>query len=257
MTPGTRPVVPNTPHAGLFNITLTSKIGNTTETPSSFIISPTYAYIASPQDPSRYLAASNLLVTDQNGNFSTTITSHSLLGAKCLVVFLLARDATGIGFVNNLSSIALTDSTILLSTTDSIGTVAKDQTVTATLHLTNNSTKITEVITVNLFIQGNGKLPQTVGTKTGLSIPPGESRTVTLTFPAPSTVGSYTLTFSSPEYGGPLTSQTLQVTILKQPPNLDSSRDRSSRCDNHPRLLLSKKATRDSRDGRKNKTREF
>jgi len=215
MTPGTSPVVPNRPHAGLFNITLTRKIGNTTETPSSFIISPTYAYVSSSLVPSRYLAASNLIVTDQNGNFSTTITSHSLLGAKNLVVFLLARDATGIGLVNNLSSIALKDSTILLSTTDSIGTVAKDQTVTATLHLTNNSTKITEVITVNLFIQGNGKLPQTVGTKTGLSIPPGESRTVTLTFPAPSTVGSYTLTFSSPEYGGPLTSQTLQVTILQ------------------------------------------
>ena len=212
MTPGTSPVVPNRPHAGLFNITLTSKIGNTTETPSSFIISPTYAYVSSSLVPSRYLAASNLIVTDPNGNFSTTITSRSLLGAKNLVVFLLARDATGIGLVNNLSSIALTDSTILLSTTDSIGTVAKDQTVTATLHLTNNSTKITEVITVNLFIQGN---PQPVGTKTGVTIPPGESRTVTLTFLAPSTVGSYALTFSSPEYGGPLTSQTLQVTILQ------------------------------------------
>jgi len=215
MTPGTSPVVPNRPHAGLFNLTLTSKIGNTTETPSSFIISPTYAYVSSSLVPSRYLSASNLIVTDPNGNFSTTITSHSLLGAKNLVMFLLARDATGIGLVNNLSSIALTDSTILLSTTDSIGAVVKDQTVTATLHLTNNSTKITEVITVNLFIQGNGMLPQTLGTKTGLTLPPGESRTVTLTFLAPSTVGSYTLTFSSPEYGGPLTSQTLQVTILQ------------------------------------------
>ncbi|TMI64091.1 hypothetical protein E6H12_03660 [Candidatus Bathyarchaeota archaeon] len=215
MTPGTSPVVPNRPHAGLFNLTLTSKIGNTTETPSSFIISPTYAYVSSSLVPSRYLSASNLIVTDPNGNFSATISSHFLLGAKNLVVFLLARDATGIGLVNNLSSIALTDSTILLSTTDSIGAVVKDQTVTATLHLTNNSTKITEVITVNLFIQGNGMLPQTLGTKTGLTLPPGESRTVTLTFLAPSTVGSYTLTFSSPEYGGPLTSQTLQVTILQ------------------------------------------
>ena len=214
MTPGTSPVVPNRPHAGLFNITLTSKIGNIMETPSSFIISPTYAYVAASLAPSRYLSASNLIVTDQNGAFSTTISSHFLLGAKNIVVFLLARDATGIGLVNNLSSIALTDSTILLSTTDSIGTVVKDQTVTATLHLTNNSTKITQVITVNLALQGNGVSPQTVGTKTGVTIPPGVSQTVTITFPAPSTVGSYTLTFSSPEYGGPLTSQTLQVTIL-------------------------------------------
>src|SRR6266702_6158713 len=135
MTPGTSPVVPNRPHAGLFNLTLTSKIGNTTETPSSFMISPTYAYVSSSLVPSRYLAASNLIVTDQNGNFSTTITSHFLLGAKNLVVFLLARDATGIGLVNSLSSIALTDSTTLLSTTDSIGTAVKDQTITPTLHL--------------------------------------------------------------------------------------------------------------------------
>jgi len=215
MTPGTSPVVPNRPHAGLFNITLTSKIGNIMETPSSFLISPTYAYVATSLAPSRYLSASNLIVTDQNGDFSTTISSHFLLGAKNIVVFLLARDATGIGLVNNLSSIALTDSTILLSTTDSIGTVVKDETVTATLHLTNNSTKITQVITVNLALQGNGMSPQTVGTKTGVTIPPGDSQTVTVTFPAPSTVGSYTLTFSSPEYGGPLTSQTLQVTILQ------------------------------------------
>jgi len=215
MTPGTSPVVPNRPHAGLFNLTLTSKIGNTTETPSSFIISPTYAYVSSSLVPSRYLAASNLIATDPNGDFSATISSHFLLGAKNLVVFLLARDATGIGLVNSLSSIALTDSTTLLSTTDSIGTVVKDQTVTATLHLTSNSTKITEVITVNLVLQGNGMSPQTVGTKTDVTILPGESQTVTLTFPAPSTVGSYTLTFFSPEYGGPLTSQTLQVTILQ------------------------------------------
>ncbi|OLB71368.1 hypothetical protein AUI06_03955 [archaeon 13_2_20CM_2_52_21] len=215
MTPGTSPVLPNRPHAGLFNITLTSNIGNTAETPSSFIVSPTYAYVASSLAPSRYLSASNLIVTDQNGDFSATIGSHLLIGAKNMVVFLLARDATGIGLVNNLSSIALTDSTILLSTTDSIGTVVTDQTVTATLHLTNNSTKITEVITVNLILQGNTLSPQTVGTKTGVTVPPGESQTVTLTFPAPSTVGLYTLTFSSPEYGGPLASQTLQVTILQ------------------------------------------
>src|SRR2546422_261969 len=215
MTPGRSPVIPNRPHAGLFNITLTSKIGNTTETPSSFIVSRTYAYVASSLAPSRYLSASNLIVTDQNGDFSATISSHFLLGAKNLVVFLLARDATGIGLVNNLSSIALTDSTTLLSTTDSIGTVVKDQTVTATLHLTSNSTKITEVITVNLVLQGTGMSPQTVGTKTGVTIPPGDSQTVTLTFPAPSPVGSYILTFPSPDYVEPLTSQTLQVTILQ------------------------------------------
>jgi hypothetical protein len=215
MTSGTSAVVPNRPHAGLFNITITSKIGNTTQTPSNSILSPQYAYVASSLVPSKYLLGSSVIKTDSNGGFSATISSSLLLGAKSLTVILLARDATGVGLVNNLSNIGFTDSTILVSTTDSIGTVVKDQTVTATLHLANNSTKITQVITVNLVLQGNGMSPQTVGTKTGVTIPPGVSQTVTITFPAPSTVGSYTLTFSSPEYGGPLTSQTLQVTILQ------------------------------------------
>jgi hypothetical protein len=215
MTSGTSAVVPNRPHAGLFNITITSKIGNTTQTPSNSILSPQYAYVASSLVPSKYLLGSSVIKTDSNGGFSATISSSLLLGAKSLTVILLARDATGVGLVNNLSNIGFTDSTILVSTTDSIGTVVKDQTVTATLHLANNSTKITQVITVNLVLQGNGMSPQTVGTKTGVTIPPGDSQKVTLTFPAPSTVGSYALTFSSPEYGGPLTSQTLQVTILQ------------------------------------------
>ena len=213
MGPGTSPVLPNRPHAGLFNITITGKI-NATESPSSFILSKPYAYVGSSLVPSRYLAASDLIKTGSNGNFSAAISSDSLLGAKNMTVLLLARDATGIGLVNNLSIIGLSDSTVLVSTTESIGTVAKDQTVTARLHLRNNSTKITEVITVNLILQGNGMPPQTKATKP-VTISPGDSQTVTLAFPAPSTIGSYTLTFSSPEYGGPLTSQTLQVAILQ------------------------------------------
>ena len=214
MTSGTSPVVPNRPHAGLFNITLTSVLHNSPQTPASFILSPLYAYVSSSLAPSRYLSPSNVITTDSNGDFSATISSNFLLGAKNMTVLLLARDATGIGLVNNLSTVGLTDSTILISTSDSIGAVARDQTVTATLHLKSNSTKITEVITVNLILQGNGMLPETKATKP-VTISPGDSQTVTLTFPAPPTIGSYTLTFSSPEYGGPLTSQTLHVAILQ------------------------------------------
>jgi len=213
MTEGTSPVVPNRPHAGLFNITLTSMIGSTTEAPISFLPSPLYAYVGSSLVPSRYLSGSDVIRTGPNGDFSATISSDFLLGAKNMTVFLLARAATGIGLVNNLSTIALTDSTILLATTDPIGTVARDETVSATLHLKSDSTKISEVITVNLILQDNGMSRQVA--TTGVTILPGDSQTVTLTFPAPSTIGSYTLTFSSPEYGGPLTSQTLHVAILQ------------------------------------------
>ncbi len=215
MTSGTTPVVPNRPHAGLFNITITSKIGNTTQTPSNSILSPQYAYVAPSLVPSKYLIGSGVIQTDSNGGFSATMSSSLLLGAKNLTVFLLARDAAGVGLVSNLPNIGFSDSTVLVSTIDSIGMVAKGQSVSAVLLLRSNSTKLTEIITVNLILQGNGISAQTVATQTGVSITPGASQTVMLSFTAPSNTGQYTLTFSSPEYGGPFTSLTLQVTILQ------------------------------------------
>src|SRR2546422_1347932 len=108
MTPGTSPVVPNRPHAGLFNIILTSILNNNPQTPTNSILSPLYAYVPSSLAPSRYLSPSNVIQTDSNGDFSATISSNFLLGAKNMTVLLLARDATGIGLVNNLSTIVPT-----------------------------------------------------------------------------------------------------------------------------------------------------
>jgi len=94
---------------------------------------------------------------------------------------------------------------------DTIGQVAEGQSVTTTLHLRSNATKITEIITVDLNLQGSGKVAE----QTGLRIAPGASQDVTLSFKAPSSPGQYAISFSSPQYGGPLASQTLQVTILQ------------------------------------------
>ena len=218
MTQGTSPVVPNRAHAGLFNITITSMINNKTQASPNSILSPTYAYVTPSLAPSRYLYGSPVFQTKSDGSFAATISSDSLLGAKNLTVFVLARDAFGIVVVNNLPSTGFTDSTTLLSNADPVGPVAKGQSATATLHLKSNATQpngVIEVITVNLIIQGNGMSAQTVAMLTGVTIAPGASQTVTLSFTAPSNTGSYTLTFSSPEYEGPLASQTLQVTILQ------------------------------------------
>ena len=218
MTQGTSPVVPNRAHAGLFNITITSMINNKTQASPNSILSPTYAYVTSSLAPSKYLYGSSVFQTKSDGSFAATISSDSLLGAKNLAVFVLARDAFGIVVVNNLPSTGFTDSTTLLSNADPVGPVAKGQLATATLHLKSNATQpngVIEVITVNLIIQGNGMSAQTVAMLTGVTIAPGASQTVTLSFTAPSNTGSYTLTFSSPEYEGPLASQTLQVTILQ------------------------------------------
>jgi len=218
MTQGISPVVPNRTHAGLFNITITSMINNKIQASPNSILSPTYAYVTSSLAPSRYLYGSPAFQTKSDGSFSATISSDSLLGATNLTVFVLARDASGIVVVNNLPSSGFVDSTTLLSNADPLGAVAKGEMATATLHLKSNANQpngVIEVITVNLIIEGNGLSAQKVGMQTGVTIAPGATQTVTISFTAPSSTGLYTLTFSSPEYGGALASQTLQVTILQ------------------------------------------
>jgi hypothetical protein len=219
MTAGTSPVLPNAPHAGLFNFTITSMINNKTQSSPSTIFSPAYAYVIPALAPSRYLYSSQVFTTGSNGGFSQTISNpRALLAAENLTVFVLARDSSGVVVMNVLPSSIFTQSTKLISTADSIGPVAEGSTATATLHLKYNSTLasgITQVITVNLYLQGNGlSSQQPVATQAAVTISPGQSQTVKLSFTAPSTIGSYTLSFSSPEYGEVLTSQTVQVTIL-------------------------------------------
>jgi hypothetical protein len=209
MSIGTSPVVLTRPHAGLFKITVTSKTGGT----SAPIESPPYAYVygLNLPTPSKYLAYSSTFTTNAtSGSFSLSMKSDSILGAAKLTVFALARDSSGIVLVNNQSP-GFSDFTGLESSMDSIGQVAEGQSVTATLHLKSNATKITEIITVDLNLQGSGKKAE----QTGISIAPGASQDVTLSFKAPSSTGQYTLSFSSPQYPGLLASQTLQVTILQ------------------------------------------
>jgi hypothetical protein len=212
MSVGTDPVVPSRQHTGLFKISVSSKAGTSTFSANS-LESPPYAYVVGlPLVPSRFLAYSSPFKTDTSGSFSLTIRSDAILAAKRLVVFALAEDSSGIVLVNDvLKPGFFSDSTILLSNMDAIGQVAENQKVTATLHVTNNSTKLTQTFTVNLYLQGSGM----VAGPTSVALGPGASQPIVLSFNAPSTPGQYALTFSSPEYGGPLATQTLQVTILQ------------------------------------------
>src|SRR5437588_12871635 len=192
MSAGTSPVLPNAPHAGLFNPTLSSMISNRTLSSPSVILSPTYAYVSQSFAPSRYLYASPTfqIGTNPPGAFSQTIsTPRGLLGAQNLTVFILARDATGVVVMNILPSSIFSQSTTLIPSADSIGPVAKDSTATATLHLASNSTLsngITEVITVNLVLQGNGLAPYPAASRAGVTIVPGQTTTIQLSFTVPS-----------------------------------------------------------------------
>src|SRR5438552_14169885 len=131
-------------------------INNETQASANSILSPTYAYVTPALAPSRYLYGSPVFQTKSDGSFAATISSDSLLGAKNLAVFVLARDAFGIVVVNNLPSTGFTDSTTLLSNADPVGPVAKGQSATATLHPKSNDTQPTGVlalITTNPIIQ--------------------------------------------------------------------------------------------------------
>jgi len=209
---GTDPVVSTRQHAGLFKITVVTLTGTSVISTNS-LESPPYAYVFGlASATNRYLAYSSPFSTDTNGKFSLTLTSDSILAANKLVMFALARDSRGIVLTSSPLNTGLSDSTTLQSTMDSIGPVAESSSVTATLHLKSNSTKFTEIITVDLYLQGSGKLAE----QPGISISPGTNQDVTLSFKAPSTPGQYALSISSPQYGGgPLASQTLQVMILQ------------------------------------------
>ena len=208
MSRGTSPVVSTRAHAGLFKVTVVSKAGA-----SAPLESPPYAYVygLSFASPSKYLTYSSTFTTDPTtGSFSLSINSNSILAAAKLTVFVLGRDSSGLVIENNQNS-EFSDSTVLQTSMDTIGQVAEGQSVTTTLHLRSNATKITGIITVDLNLQGTGQVAE----QTGIRIAPGASQDVTFSFKAPSSPGQYAISFSSPQYSGPLASQTLQVTILQ------------------------------------------
>ena len=208
MSIGTSAVPSTRPHAGLFKLTVVSKAGVSTP-----VESPPYAYVYGMGLPSitKYLAYSSTFSTDAiSGSLSLTMKSNAILGASKLTIFALGRDSSGITIANTQNS-AFSDFTLIQSTMDTIGPVAQGQSVTATIHLKSNATKITEIITVDLNLQGTGQVAE----QTGISLAPGTSQDVTLSFKAPSATGPYTISVSSPQYSGPLASQTLQVTILQ------------------------------------------
>jgi hypothetical protein len=79
------------------------------------------------------------------------------------------------------------------------------------LHLASNSTVINMNITISLNLQGSG----VVQSQSGIYIQHGATKDVSFNFNAPSRVGVYTLTFFSPDYGAPLITGTLQVSVLQ------------------------------------------
>jgi hypothetical protein len=209
---GLPPIIPSRQHSGLFKITINSKAISSSATYSNSLESPTYAFLSSQTATSLIsssLLTSKTFTTAADGTFSVTITSNAILAARKLVLFVLARDASGVVLGNQDPTAAPPDSTILQSNTTQPGQVAEGQQVTMTLHLNNTSAKIIMNINISVIIENVG----IATTQSGLSIPPG-AKDVSFIFTAPSSPGTYAATFSSPEYGAPLATATLQVSAI-------------------------------------------
>ena len=205
-------------HFGNFKITVHAKNTSTqaVETPFPSVESPPYAYLLYTQVlPSQLLAYNSTVTATSDGSFRGTLPTNQLVGVKELRVIVLARDFNGIVLGDETRDpTVLSDSSILQPTADLPSSVAVQQSVDVTLHLKSDAVSLVTHLTVNLDFTG----PATIPTQTSsVTIQPGTTVDVKFKFTAPSSTGTYTMTFSSPEYGGtgsPLLAKTVVVSLV-------------------------------------------
>jgi len=213
LPPGNLPVTSLRQHSGLFRISVNS----TPVSASSPCVpqcknsleSPPYAYVlVNPPLPGRLLASGGFVSTP-SGAFSAVISSGKILGASKLTFLSLGRDTNGLAIT--VQGKSAQESTLLQSRIDNIPTATQNQPMTLVLHLTSNSTIVDMNITISLNVEGSG----VVQSQSAIIIPHGTSKDVSFGFNAPAKVGVYSLTFFSPDYGAPLITGTLQVSVLQ------------------------------------------
>jgi hypothetical protein len=212
LPPGNLPVTSLRQHSGLFRISVNSKPVSASSlcVPQckNSLESPPYAYVlVNPPLPGRLLASAGFISTP-TGTFLALINSGKILGATKLTFLSLGRDTNGLAIT--VQGKSAQESTILQSRIDNIPTATQNQPLTLVLHLTSNSTIVDMNITISLNIEGSG----IVQSQTAI-IPHGTSKDVSFRFNAPAKVGAYSLTFFSSDYGAPLITGTLQVSVLQ------------------------------------------
>jgi len=213
LPPGNPPVASLRQHSGLFKITVNSEpvsaLSPCVPSCSNSFESPAYAYVlVSPPVPGRLLASGSF-TSISGGTYSTIISSGRILGASKLIFLSLGTDPNGLAIT--VQDKSTQESTILQSSIDNIPTATQNQPMTITLHLASNSTTIDMNITISLNVEGRG----VVQSQSGIYIQHGMKKDVSFNFNAPPTVGVYSLTFFSPDYGAPLITGTLQVSVLQ------------------------------------------
>ena len=221
LPPGNPPVTSLRQHAGLFKITIASEplsgTGACVPSCSNSLESPAYAYVlVNPPVPGRLLATGNFTSSSTTGAFSTFLSSGRILGASKLTFLTLGTDSSG--FAITVQGQSSQESTLLQSTLDSIPSVTQNQPTTLVLHLKSNSTTLNMNLSVTLNVQDSNLKTIVTKTVSGIITGPGQSKDVPFAFSAPPSVGTYAVTFLSPDYGAPLITGTLQVAVL--PSNL-------------------------------------
>jgi len=168
----------------------------------------------------RVLAA-KIGVADSQGAFTMTTDSAPISQARHLALIVLARDANGIT-LGNQDPTGASDNLVLCGPSTS-GTcqpslegpteATSGQTLTMTLKVRNNSTKLVMNLNITLQVFTGTNLVSQTTQRTG-PMQPGASYSFPFTFNAPSSLGSYTVSFFSPEYGAPIIATTLNVVII-------------------------------------------
>ncbi len=211
---------------GLFNVTVASTpsapgwVSGATVTRSSIETQPfAYVFTNSLISQGGRVLASGVTATDSSGAFTASFDSSAIFQGRHVSYIVLASDVNGI-MLGNQDPTGVTDSPLLCGLAASPcqpnisapTEATPGQGLNSDLKLRNNSTNLTMNlhITMNIF-SGNNLLtsqskPVTIG--------PGEIKDVPFTFNAPSSLGSYTIEFSSPEYGAPIYTSTLNVLLI-------------------------------------------
>jgi hypothetical protein len=219
---GSPPLFDTRQQFGLFNMTVTSQPQSGGQKTVNSRESQPFAYLFTNSliaQGGRVLAA-EIGTADSQGAFTLTTDPAPIPQARHLALIVLARDANGIT-LGNQDPTGATDSLVLCGpasgtcqpSLDGPTEATRGQSLTMTLRVRNNSTKL--VMNLNITLQvfsGSTILSQTTQ-RTGAMLP-GASYDFPFTFAAPSNLGVYSISFFSAQYGSPIIVTTLNVVLI-------------------------------------------
>ncbi|HZD13067.1 MAG TPA: hypothetical protein VE177_06075, partial [Candidatus Binatus sp.] len=213
---GTPPLYDSRQQFGVFNFTITSQkqTGGGPITSTSVESQP-FAYVFANSLLARggRVLMAKIGQTDGSGAFTLSADSSATPAGRQLSFIVLARDPNGIT-LGNQDPTATTDNVVFQPSVQGPTEAIPSQSVTLTLTLRNNSTKLGMNLNVTLQVfSGSNPAVPSITKQTGL-ITAGASKEIQFQFNAPSALGAYSLIFSSVQYGAPILTATFNVVLV-------------------------------------------